>query len=328
MKYAISVVVLTYNSVFDDIKKTILSIIKQKDIDFEIILADDGSKENHFKKIKELFKEYSFINYQFIDNKKNCGTCQNLYNAIEVAKGEFVKPISPQDLLYNETTLLNWYKFMKENNIQVSFGEAIYYIRKNSLMSIIQRESTQPTHKKLYDIDNYETKQILIDNLILNDCILGASYLCDRMLLKKYLKRIIGKVRLCEDFSYRIMLLDDIKIYSYNIPVIYYCYGTGVSSKKKSNGRSILSDDETAFRIIVSQMKYNNKFKMKIVKFLNNNVNNRYINRIISFIYFPKAFKILLENKVLKKTGRVKTIINDDYKFLKDIGVNKYIENN
>ena len=54
MKYAISVVVLTYNSAFDDIKQTILSIVKQKDITFELIIADDGSKENHFEKIKEL----------------------------------------------------------------------------------------------------------------------------------------------------------------------------------------------------------------------------------------------------------------------------------
>lgn len=322
MECAISVIVLTYNSAFDDIKQTILSILKQKDINFEIILADDGSKENHFEKVKKIFDEFSFMKYQFIGNDKNCGTCKNLYNAIELAKGEYIKPISPQDFLYNEKTLYDWYKFMKEKNVQVSFGNAVYYTRENSIMSIIQRESTQPTQKKLYKINNYEKRKILIDNLILNDCILGAAYLCDRILLKKYLKEIIGHIRLCEDFSYRVMLLDDINIFLYDVPVIYYCYGTGISSKKKFDGKSILSDDEIAFRNYISKKIYDNKFKMKIIKFLNYNFNNRYINRIMSFFYFPKAMKLLLESKIWKKNGKVKTIIDRDYEFLKSIGVN------
>ena len=126
MNYAISVVVLTYNSKLDDIEKTILSIIKQKGVNFEIIIADDGSKENYFNNIKEIFEKNSFQHYQFIGSEKNNGTCKNYYNAIEIAKGEYIKPISPQDLLYNDTTLCDWYHFVKENQIRVSFGNAIY----------------------------------------------------------------------------------------------------------------------------------------------------------------------------------------------------------
>lgn len=326
MNCSISVVVLTYNSSFNDIKQTIISILKQKDITFEIIVADDGSKENHFEQIKSLFDDFSFINYQFIGNDKNCGTCKNLYNALKNANGEFVKPISPQDFLHNEKTLYNWYKYMKEENIQVSFGNAVYYEKDDDFMSIIQRESTQPIQKELYDIKNYKYKKILIDNFIFNDGILGAAYLCDKKILKKYLEKIIEKVKLCEDFSYRVMLLDDIKIYFYNSPVIYYCYGTGVSTKKKLKGKSFLRDDEIAFQNLICKMHFNDKFKMKIVKFLSYNFQNRYINRIVSFLYFPNAIKLLIENKFRKKSGKARTITDIDSVFLQSIGAKVYIE--
>ena len=188
MSYLISVVVLTYNSNFEDLKKTILSIIKQKNISFEIIVADDGSNKDYFDKIKEIFEEHSFVHYQLIKSEKNCGTCQNFYNALEKAKGEYVKPISPQDFLYDANTLCAWYNFMKINNIQVSFGNAIYYMKKDNFMHVFQKSSTQPTHKKLYELNNNYYYRVLIDNLVLNDCVLGATYLCNKDILKKYLK--------------------------------------------------------------------------------------------------------------------------------------------
>ena len=195
------------------------------------------------------------------------------------------------------------------------------YIKKDNSFFLMQRQSTQPTHKELYNIEGYNKEKILIDNLILNDCILGAAYICEKEILKKYLKKIIGKIKLCEDFSYRIMLLDDINIYLYNQPVIYYCYGTGISSKKKKDGKSILSDDEIAFRNIISKMEYKTKIKKKIANFLNNNFNNRYINRIISFLYFPKAINLLLKTKIMKKNGKSKTITTYDKEFLNSINI-------
>ena len=322
MRYAISVVILTYNSRLEDIKKTIISGLNQKGINFEIIIADDGSKINYFEEIKQIFDNFSFEHYKLLGNEQNNGTCENLYKAVQISQGEYVKPISPQDFLYNENTLINWYKYIKENDIKVSFGKAVYYIsNKFDNISIIQRNSAQPANLKIYKKSNYKEKQILIDNLILNDCILGASYICERVLLKKYLKEIIGKIKLCEDFSYRIMLLDSIPIYFFDNPVVYYCFGTGVSSKKNKNGKSYLSKDEEAFKRIVSKMEYNDKLKKKIIKFYNYNFDNKYINRIMSFVFFPYALYLLLKIKFLIIIGSIKTTEECDYDFLKLIGV-------
>lgn len=321
MNYKISVIILTYNSTLNDTKKTILSIINQKNISFEIIIADDGSKENNFELIKSFFDEISFSNYQLIGNKKNNGTCLNLYNAILKAQGEYIKPISPQDFLYDDKTLYNWYNYVKKNNIKVSFGNAVYYKNDNNQFTVLSRKNTQPIQNELYDIKKYKKNEILVDNLILNDCILGASFICQKEVLEKYLTFIIGKIRLCEDFAYRIMLLDDIRVYMYNSPVIYYCFGTGVSSKKKSNGKSILYEDEIAFRDIISEMKFDEFYKKKIVKFYKHNFSSRYMNRLISFIYFPMGLKLILKSKIGIKLGKKKTEIKVDYNFLKKIGL-------
>ena len=45
-KADISVVVLTYNPDLNDLKKTLRSIMLQDGVDFEIVIADDGSKNN------------------------------------------------------------------------------------------------------------------------------------------------------------------------------------------------------------------------------------------------------------------------------------------
>ncbi len=319
MSCQISVVVLTYNATYADIEHTILSIINQKKIEYEIIVADDGSKENYFENIHDLFKRKSFNNYQLMSSDINRGTCINYYNAIKMAKGEFIKPISPQDFFFDENSLFNWYNYMKKNNIQVSFGNAVYYEKVDNKMVICQRNSTKPTLVSLYKIDNYRKKEIFIDNLILNDCILGASYICSRELLMKYLPQLLEKVKLCEDFVYRLMLLDDIKICFYDNAVIYYCYGTGVSAKKKSDGSSILHDDELAFKKLIS--KLSDKKNKRIIKFLSIDFNNRYINRIMSFVYFPIAIKLKVRTKINIILGKAKTSIEFNTSFLNTIGI-------
>ena len=56
----ISVLVLSYNSDIDKLYLTLKSIIKQKIDDFEIVVSDDGSKDNHEQELAEYFKQNDF----------------------------------------------------------------------------------------------------------------------------------------------------------------------------------------------------------------------------------------------------------------------------
>ena len=55
--YELSVIFLTYNSAPEAVKESLKSIITQKDVDLEVIVADDGSKDNLKNVIEKLFDE-------------------------------------------------------------------------------------------------------------------------------------------------------------------------------------------------------------------------------------------------------------------------------
>ena len=67
----ISVVLITYNSKLKPIILTLDSIIRQQDIDFEVIVCDDGSKVQYEKELKDYFKSHDFTNYQLLLHKEN-----------------------------------------------------------------------------------------------------------------------------------------------------------------------------------------------------------------------------------------------------------------
>ena len=118
----VSVLVLSYNS---DIKKlylTLQSIVKQTIDAFEIVVADDGSKENHKEELIEYFKSCGFTNYKLVMNEENKGTVQNILSGLQYCEGEYVKPISGGDCLYDEDTLHKMYDFMKDNSLDYCHG--------------------------------------------------------------------------------------------------------------------------------------------------------------------------------------------------------------
>ena len=110
-KYPITVIVATYNPEWKKLRSTLLSIVTQKNIDFEIIITDDGSNDDYFDKAREFFIKNEISKYRFIKNQINIGTVKNFYNAIKCAGGEYVYGISPGDMFYEETTLEKLYFF-------------------------------------------------------------------------------------------------------------------------------------------------------------------------------------------------------------------------
>ena len=60
-----SVIVLTYNANPEKLKMTLKSVIGQKCDDFEIIIADDGSKTRWDDETEQFFHKYGFEKYNF-----------------------------------------------------------------------------------------------------------------------------------------------------------------------------------------------------------------------------------------------------------------------
>ena len=90
----VSVIIISYNPVWEKFENTLLSVVMQKRITMEIILSDDGSAQNLFHEAECLLQRHGIKNYQFLASDKNRGTVKNVYAALKKAKGRYAYPSS------------------------------------------------------------------------------------------------------------------------------------------------------------------------------------------------------------------------------------------
>ena len=58
-KCKVTVAVISYNPVWEKLRNTLKSVVWQKKVDFEIIVADDGSEKDCFDFVEQFFKNSS-----------------------------------------------------------------------------------------------------------------------------------------------------------------------------------------------------------------------------------------------------------------------------
>lgn len=316
--FDVSVIVCTYNPDYEKLFKTVKSILYQKYINFEIIIADDGSQDNYFNKIENLFDEINYLDYQLIGDGNNRGTVKNIYNAIKKANGKYIKLISPGDYLYKEDILSRWIKFMNEQKAKISFGNAVYYSDINGKYEIIQRPNA-PRFLMIYHNHYIYKKMIKYHYILCQDLILGASTLMDKHIGIKYLREIIGKVRYAEDNIYSLMVVDGIKIFHYPDVVIWYEYGTGISTNKEESWKKIIrSEYRTTIGIVYKRIKNNpSYFDKKLKRYIyifrmESSINKK---RILKHLLFPS----LVIWKGIRTIAETKTQQYADWTFFKKL---------
>lgn len=248
MQYDVSVVVLTYKPNYKKLYGTILSILTQKNVDYEIIIADDGSDCLRIDEIEKWFKEEQFLDYQFAISKENQGTVANLKAALGVVKGRYVKVISPGDYLYKSDVLERLLEFSDREESKICFGKVAGYLYKdNGDIDIYECE----TPRKLQPYIKYNFKKIQKNYLVNKDYIVGASFFVDALLLEKYVSEIVGKVKYAEDCAVIIMIADGIKIKFWPDYMVWYEGRTGISNVKSDIWRKRLyKDNKRCFELI------------------------------------------------------------------------------
>ena len=112
MDYFFSVVIPVYNSE-KFLKKTINSVIKQKNNNTELIIVNDNSTDKSKNICLYYKKKFDFI--KLINNKKNLGVgyCRNL--AIKNTKGKYIIFLDSDDVLI-ENSLNKLEQFIKKKN--------------------------------------------------------------------------------------------------------------------------------------------------------------------------------------------------------------------
>ena len=242
----VSVIICTYNQPWQKLRKSLVSVLRQKNIKLEILVADDGSCDNHFDKIVALFNRYCFSDYILFPAEKNRGTCINLYRALINTRGKYGKGLSPGDYLYDESTLVDFYNFAEKNKADICFGNAIYYSDDEQGYQTY-RLRTNPRNMRIYD-KAYSTldekkKKLRFHYLLMNDFICGVSFFYKTEVGIQYCERIVGKVKYAEDNMFRLMVLEGIDFLHYDRNITWYEYGTGISTPKNNKWVECLAKD-------------------------------------------------------------------------------------
>ena len=310
----VSVIVACYNPVYEKLQRTVCSIIKQKNIEIQLIVVDDGSKEKYFDKLELYIKSMKFKNYILIASECNQGTCRNVMQGLKAANGKYVKAISPGDYLYADTTLSEWYNYMVEKKLRVTFGDAVYYFYDKERFTVLKKISL-PQRKELYDMEHYRRKSIMINYICSFDAIIGANFMLETKLFKQYLDEILTVVKYGEDMIFRKMLFDNIQIVYYPQNVIYYEYGTGISTAKNEKWREIISKEIWDMYNFIIKSEEADTFLKKRMFYIMSIASSEHLFRIIKYIVFPS----LIYWKCLKKIKPVYTPTNADEEFVKEI---------
>ena len=290
----ISVLVLSYNSDIDKLYLTLKSIIKQKIDDFEIVVSDDGSKDNHEQELAEYFKQNDFSNYKLVMNEQNRGTVQNILSGLKACEGEYVKPISSGDCLYAEDTLARLYDFMKADSLDYCHG----LIRGYQQLDDGKIQYVPYSHP--FDIEAYRKRDMdrITKNLVLySDNTCGAGICYEKKFFIHYMNLISEVVKYEEDIVQVVAAVENKKTALFDDYVIWYEIGLGVSTNKKSKIYDLLAKDVDGLYRKLYEWHPENKYVKKRYSLLPlYNIKNLYVRTILRFFVNPDSIRYLFSS--------------------------------
>ena len=178
---------------------------------------------------------------------------KNTLSGLKICKGEYVKPISPGDFLYDEHTLFSAYKQIKTSTGAVFFGRCAYYSNEGDNLTVY-KDKMNPFDVRPYLQQNY--KQIRKNYFLNMDFITGAAAIYKKEVFAQYLKEVSAcGVEFAEDLTMMYMLSNKVQIeYLTNVQgggICYYEFGTGISTNGNSAWEKRLqNDNENIFSLL------------------------------------------------------------------------------
>lgn len=310
-KYQISFIVCLYNSETDKVLKTINSIKGQRDLVYEIIVCDDGSKCID----SDIIRNYLFeanIDHKIILNKENRGTIRNLLSGVSQSEGDYIFCLGPGDMIYDCFTGKNFYTFAMENNAKISFGKAVPYEEVEHSLIVHTEMYNSPKFPQKYATSVDISKKLKYCGLYFP--INGTTFLREREIFMKLLEEVSQCIRYKEDYSSTILaLVKGIDIVFYDCNTTWYEYNSGVSTAKNSTFRDVLYDEDKLILEYILK-KYGNR---RIISFCRDtSVMIKYLPKkkevLKCFLMHPNNFLKRVYYSRLKKNGETVMIKESD----------------
>ena len=191
----LSIIIPVYNTDINLVKRCIQSVINTKDIKYEILFINDGSKKEFTTQYISFINSYDKKSIKYIE-KENGGVSSARNLGIEKSKGKYITFLDSDDIVYSESFCIDYFKtdydiilFNKEY-----FGKHTHGVRrellsdegevdyKTVLEEFVERDRFHHPGAKLIKTEFLKNNNILFDkNLIQGeDAIFNLE-----MLLKK-----------------------------------------------------------------------------------------------------------------------------------------------
>lgn len=291
----VSTVIVQYNPCLKKVMRTIYSVAQQEKINNEIIIADDGSKEDYFDELENLLKQLGVKNYAFVKNKINQGTVKNLLSGFYKANGKYIYAISPGDMLFDKETLWELYDFSERNKAICTFGNAIYFEEKDDIY--IKKLPNQPEKPQIFSTNMPRCFGKLAMAEGMNIC--GASYFREREYAIKYVSGIANTAKYVEDTTSALLsLIDGKRIVWFDRNVIWYECGSGISTSSNPVWMKRIQEDVSNTRLEIEK-----KYRMShVLKFVNIRIEgSKYpiLKKIVRSLKYPVLTCVHIFNQYL-----------------------------
>ncbi len=156
----VTILMATYNRA-NLISRTIESLLKQTFKDWELVIPDDGSKDNTAEVVKEWEKKLP--NLIYIKSDINQGISRNYNLGFSKAKGEYIAMIDDDDPWSDPKKLEKQVKFLDENKDYVGCGGGVIVVDLN--------------HQELYRYLKPETDQQIRNRMLFGNPMANSTTL-------------------------------------------------------------------------------------------------------------------------------------------------------
>lgn len=310
----VSIIVPVYN-VEKYIKRCVESIINQSYSNLEIILINDGSKDNSGKICDEFKLKDKRIN---VIHKKNCGVSSARNEGLKHVRGDYITFVDSDDWIEKETikTFIN--KLINKYNYDL----IMYGFMRDSGKAYKQIELNDKVNIETYT--NYNDLILEIETLIVTE---KLNSLCNKIYKREIIDKIGVKfdenISIGEDLLFNLEYILNIRS-MYITNKVYYHYmireepSLTKGYKKDKFNQLIAVNDAMKNKINKTMIKEELLNSLKYIRL--KNITSCFIDLHKSDCNLTKNEKLEKINKILKNEKR-NMKIDGDYKYLKKIKI-------
>ena len=318
MECKISIIIPVYN-VEKYIERCLESILNQAFNEYEVIIVNDGSTDNSGK----ICDKYSEINKNInVIHKKNGGVSSARNLGIDVAKGEYIAFIDPDDFIDS-----NMFKILYENLKELNGDIAICSVNeiRNDNIELGDNSGEVISYSKDDAIEGYFKGKYPFNQ----------NYLCNKL----FKRSLFEKVRLNEDITYQedseimIQLLDLSKLVIYLGRALYNydLREISLSNGKISKGKITAEKAyECIYKYVCNNLpKYKEEALSKYISLVFNfiiEIIKNYKEYEIEYNFLIKKLKKVYYKTIKSKTIPFKYKIHSTFIILSPTLYKKYIE--